>query len=381
MNQIPITVTNITLVLEQYDTINVYSQSASTPYPFTNLVGTITLEPYQTTYWFTDLLGTSATWYTTAYFNSTTSAIGAQTNPVLGGEPSKVGYTFGNYSAPPNEWGEVLTADDMRYTYLWGIDTTASDINMSEWTDDQWRYLIESSTADWERFLKIDIRRRKRVTYPTSAMNQTVNWYPNCDYTDIEMPYDFDPQLFANFGFLQLRHYPVIEVNRAQAISVVGGVILDFLQQQWVRVQQKYGQLSFYPTNGWNYGPFTYGLNIWSLGWNYNYPQGIVVDYDSGYKTSDQIPRDLRNMIGMWAALNAMNIIGDGLLVGFSSASISLDGLSESFSSTQSPENAFFLEAVCGVTSVPFNCGSHATNNRTQSRSGSLVCKLDAPSN
>ncbi len=347
MVQIPITVSNLTLTLKEYDTINVYSSSASTPYPFTNLAGTVTLEPYQTTYWFTDSAGTATTWYTTAYYNSTTAAISSQTTPVLGGEPTKLGYTFGNYSAPPDEWGTVLTPDDMRYTYLWGIDTTASDINMSEWTDEQWQYLIDSSTADWERFLKIDIKRRRRITYPTSTMHQATEWYPTCDYTDVEMPYDFDPQLFANFGFLQLRHYPVVPlsqngIRRAQAVSVVGGVILDFLQQQWVRLQHKYGQLSFYPTNGWNYGPFTYGLNIWSLGWNYNYPQGIVVDSDTGFVSSDEIPRDLRNMIGMWAALNAMNIIGDGLLVGFSSASISLDGLSESFSSTQSPENAFF---------------------------------------
>ena len=342
MNQIPITVTNLTLILQQYDTINVYSQAASTPVPFTTLVGTITLEPFTTTYWFTDTNGTSSTWYATSYYSTTAQIESAQSTPILGGEPSKVGYTFRNYSAPPGEWGQVLTADDMRYTYLWGIDTTASDVNMSEWTDDQWDYLIETATADWEDFLKIDIRRRRRVTYPTSAMNQSTYWYPSCDYTDVEMPYDFDPQLFANFGFLQLRHYPVISVSRAQAISVVGGVILDFVQQQWVRTQQKYGQLNFYPTNGWNYGPFTYGLNIWSLGWNYNYPQGIIVDTDTGYVSSDLVPPDIRNMIGMWAAINAMNIIGDGLLVGFSSASISLDGLSESFSSTQSPENAFF---------------------------------------
>lgn len=344
MNQIPITVTNITLVLQQYDTINVYSNTSTTPYPFTNLIGQITIEAYQTTYWFTDLNGTSGTYYTTAYYNSQTQVLASQTVPILGGEPSKVGYTFKNYSAPPNEWGQVLTPDDMRYTYLWGIDTTASDINMSEWQDEQWDYLIQSAVADWESFLKIDIRRRRRVTYPTSNMNQSTYWYPNCDYTDVEEPYDFDPQLFANFGFLQLRHYPVVPngVSRAQAISVVGGVILDFVQQQWVRLQPGYGQLGLYPTNGWNYGPFTYGLNIWSLGWNYAYPQGIIVDYDSGYVSSDMVPAELRNMIGMWAALLAMNIIGDGLLVGFSSASISLDGLSESFSSTQSPENAFF---------------------------------------
>ena len=61
-----------------------------------------------------------------------------------------------------------------------------------------------------------------------------------------------------------------------------------------------------------------------------------------GYETSDFVPEDLRQIIGELAGVGVMNIIGDGLLAGFSSSSVSIDGLSESFSSTQSPENTYF---------------------------------------
>jgi len=42
------------------------------------------------------------------------------------------------------------------------------------------------------------------------------------------------------------------------------------------------------------------------------------------------------------AAISLLNVIGDGLMSGFSSSSLSMDGVSESFSSTQSATSAFF---------------------------------------
>ena len=47
-------------------------------------------------------------------------------------------------------------------------------------------------------------------------------------------------------------------------------------------------------------------------------------------------------MIGKMAAISLLNVIGDGLMSGFSSSSLSMDGVSESFSSTQSATSAYF---------------------------------------
>jgi hypothetical protein len=41
-------------------------------------------------------------------------------------------------------------------------------------------------------------------------------------------------------------------------------------------------------------------------------------------------------------AIELLNIIGDGLMSGFSSSSLSMDGVSESFSSTQSATSAYY---------------------------------------
>jgi hypothetical protein len=67
-----------------------------------------------------------------------------------------------------------------------------------------------------------------------------------------------------------------------------------------------------------------------------------AIDYDAGYESSDDIPDDLREAIAKKAAVSLLNAIGDGLMAGFSSSSVSLDGMSESFSSTQSATSAYF---------------------------------------
>jgi hypothetical protein len=74
----------------------------------------------------------------------------------------------------------------------------------------------------------------------------------------------------------------------------------------------------------------------------FNQHMFYAIDYDAGYESSDDIPMDLREAIGKNAAISLLNVIGDGLMSGFSSSSLSMDGMSESFSSTQSATSAYF---------------------------------------
>ena len=93
------------------------------------------------------------------------------------------------------------------------------------------------------------------------------------------------------------------------------------------------------PTDTWDgisqaicrYGSETYNPHLF-----------YSVDYEAGFETSDDVPADLRHMIGKMAAISLLNVIGDGLMSGFSSSSLSMDGVSESFSSTQSATSAYF---------------------------------------
>lgn len=259
------------------------------------------------------------------------------------GDPSKVGYSFNNYQPPLGTFGKVLTADDMRYNYLWGLDLISNDAGMDNWEDEQSDYAVSSATHDFEKILNIDIIRRRYKTKPISGKDRKVEMWMDGDpsiYTDEEFPYDFDPDTWLNFGFLQLRHFPVITISRFELVGPTESPILDLLP--WARLEKDLGQLHAFPRNQMLYGPFlgAYGTALlWQMK---RYPQGIEVDYEAGFESASAIPNDLRDVIGKWAACKMLNITGDGILPGFSSQSVSLDGLSESFSSTQSPTNAYF---------------------------------------
>ncbi len=354
MNRLMIDVDNISEVLDFYDVIKVYraTSEGGSYSEITDSDTRIELALHIHQYYYSDDDGTDSHWYKTSYFNSDTDAEGTLATARLGGsETEKIGFSFGNYTPPPNEWGKILTADDMRYTYMWGIDATASDVAATDFEDEQFDFFVREALADFERFLTIDIRKRIYLTDPDSDLNRSKYWREGVDYTDVESSYSFDPHQWQNFGFIQLHHMPVISVERAMLKNQVGGDVIDLLDQGWVRVSNTVGQLHFYPTTGQPYGPFHTGLLPWRL-FGGRFPGGFEIDYTTGYETAEFVPDDLRSIIGMWATIKCLETVGDGLLAGFSSQSVSLDGLSESFSSTQSATSAFFGARILSYISI-----------------------------
>ena len=344
MNRISIDVNNVVQVLLQYDVIKVYrSDSEDGTYTELTDAGTrIPIIPESTSYFYDDLSGTTSHWYKTSYYNSVSIEESERSPAMRGGvSAKKVGYSFDNYSPPPGEWGELLTPDDMRYTYMWGIDATASDIEETNFSDDQYRFFIREALGEFEKFLTIDIRKRVYKCNPAATLKRSKYWRAGVDYTDEDDTYPYDPIMWQNFGFLQLRHVPVMSIERAVMLNPVRGQMMDMIENKWIRLSKQVGQLHFYPTGGAPYGPFASGVLPWRL-FGGRYADAFEIDYTTGYPTAEFVPDDLRGTIGKWAVIKCMSAIGDGLLAGFSSQSVSLDGLSESFSSTQSATSAYF---------------------------------------
>lgn len=344
MNRLLIDVDHLSAVLSQYNQIKLYrgiSESGSF-LEVTDAATRIQLSPDKEQYYFEDSDGHSDHWYKASYFDSQTDSESTLSTPFRAQtEAEKIGFSFGNYSPPPGEWGKLLTADDMRYTYLWGIDATASDIAETDFEDEQFDFYVREALADFETELTIDIRKRIYKTNPDGALTRSKYWREGVDYTDEEDTYPYEPMNWQNFGFLQLRHMPVISVERAVLYNPVRGEVIDLADSKWLRVQKKVGQLNFYPTGGEPYGPFSSGVLPWRH-FSGRFPNAFEIDYTTGYPTAEFVPDDLRSVIGKWATIKILASVGDGLLAGFSSQSVSLDGLSESFSSTQSATSAYF---------------------------------------
>lgn len=348
MNRISIVVDDIDLVLQQYTQIKVYRATSQTGAysEITDPSTRIAIIPENTIYYYIDNAGTTAHWYKTSYYNPAGPVESDLSSPRRGGtEAEKIGYSFRNYTPPAGEWGKVITADDMRYFYLFGIDAVASDLNESTMPDEQLDYIVELALAEFERYLGIDIRKRVYKTRPDASLVRGRVWRSGVDYTHEEEPYDFMPEEWQNFGFVQLRHYPIISMERAKLYSQVSTEIIDLLGKNWVRLQKDVGQVQMFPQGGYAYGPYAVGMMPWRI-LGSKYPNGYQFDYTTGYPTSDYIPDDLRNCIGKLAAVQMLATIGDGILVGFGSGSVSLDGLSESFSSTLGGGKGYFAARI-----------------------------------
>jgi hypothetical protein len=345
MVRILIDVNNLSQVLVYYDRIKVHrSTSEDGSYTEITSSGTrIVLIPESEQYYYSDDDGTTTHWYKTSYYNTVSLDESELSGALKGGaEVEKVGYTFGNYKPPPNEWGDIYTPDDFRYTMMWGIDSIGSDVAQTEWEDEQFRQIAREAVSEFEAYLTMDIRRKSYVTRPADALIQSRLWREGVDYTDEDDPYDFDPQYWTKFGFIQLRHWPLIKVTRAIWYSPVEGEVMNMIDNQWIRVEKQFGQLHMFPTGGFSYGPYSVYGPLWTRAYGAPYPDGFQFDYETGYKNADLVPDSLRSTIAKYATIKCLAVIGDGLLAGFSSQSVSLDGLSESFSSTQSATSAFF---------------------------------------
>lgn len=250
------------------------------------------------------------------------------------GTPECVGYSFGNYHPAKGEWGIAVTPDDCRYTYLWGTDFKAT--NGTYFTDEQIKFFIIEATRYLERELNISIIRTR-----IKSQAEDRNLEKGVDYDEEESLYDFSYRKIQRYGMIQTRHRPIISVEKCELLSR-GGNSTDLLPDSVVDRKKgliKFLKRPFKPSETargisdslGRYGQETFQPHLF-----------YAIDYTAGYRTSDDLPEDLRQIIAKVAAISLLNVIGDGLMSGFSSSSLSMDGISESFSSTQSATSAYF---------------------------------------
>lgn len=253
------------------------------------------------------------------------------------GVPDAVGYSFNNYKVPEGKWGTILTPDDFRYTYLWGTDFKAT--NGSMFSDEQIQYFIDAATTEMERRLNITIRKRRIKCEDVIEKNHLKR---KVDYDDEETPYDFSYRKIQRYGMIQTKQRPILNVSRCTMLNKGNSDDVDLLPS--TVLDKKNGVIKFLKrpwkpsdtADGINTAISRYGAETWNPHLFYS------LNYEAGFETSDDIPEDLRHNIGLMIAISLLNVIGDGLMAGFSSSSLSMDGVSESFSSTQSATSATF---------------------------------------
>lgn len=246
----------------------------------------------------------------------------------------------------------LVTPSEVRNTWCFGLPLTKEDGRPMP--DEDLELFIESATKDVERRLGVFLRPTKIV-----CNAEAQHLVQGVEYDLEEPPYDYNLRQYRNWGFLQLRQYPIISVERVRLVLPNGLEVVDF-PMEWVKVYKKVGQINIVPYAGSPTVMTVAGATgsaypLLTGQFSQNFPQAIWVDYTAGlgewkWGFDEEgnpvkewvVPPDIRAVIGKIASIDVLGIAGDAILAGYASISTSIDGMHESFSTTASATNATY---------------------------------------
>lgn len=282
---------------------------------------------------------------------------------------TRTGFAFDNPSVASNflapGWGELITADELRYDDLFGNPLIA-EADSQTITDNQLRDYARLAIAYLERELNIDILPRLiRYADPIDEIGDVVirTDIDDSAYLHAMQSRKQQQQLYIREPgypyrvvparrecFVKLRRRPVRDVLTANFVDPYHGSTLINLMPFRIIKKGLSGICYFRPrqltgsANSFNY--------LWSMYLTvpyYNDMQDIFrIDYTTGYENCQDVPDDLRYIARKIAANTLLYILGLGKIAGISSRSVSLNSVSESISTTQSATSSYFGSTILG---------------------------------
>lgn len=306
-----IEVSNLAKVITVYNRIRIYRSDTrdaqNEPINFVEVTNALTRIPIVSTsmyytYIDTDLAATTDSYYRVTFSDSTGTTPESRPSP--------------NIQAIPNPALDILSVDQLRNNFLFGIDLTDDDGNPIP--DAALAFYIESAVRQAEELLDLPIIPR----------------------TITDERHDFFRQEYCKYVKLQADQYPVLEVSAVRLVLPSDVEVISF-PVDWIRTQKFSGQIEILPSQG-SISLATLGLTgAWLplvYGWTDYIPEVFRIDYRAGF---DPVPASIIEFIGMLAAFGPLNIAGDLVLgAGIAQQSIGIDAIQTSVSSTASATNA-----------------------------------------
>ena len=304
--KLTIVVPNLPDVIALFDVIKVHRSVTGVNGPFTEITTPATrmaLRSDKTVYEYTDAAGLATYYYRISYFNSLTLAESSQSDPQLGADDPALG---------------VLSVEELKTNYLFGLDLTDDSSNDMPVTLYQW--YIKAAVSWIERRLDIPLR-------PLVVTDEQ---------------HDFYVQDYYKYIRLQLDNYPIISVEAASLVLPGEQKVMDF-PVDWIYPDVASGQIEIIPGQGAASMIVLGQTGAWLpmvYGWTDYIPKVFRVTYTAGF-SADLIPDELRDVVGMAAAIGPLSVAGDLIIgAGIAAESLSLDGISQAISSTASATNS-----------------------------------------
>lgn len=211
----------------------------------------------------------------------------------------------------------LLTVDELKSRYLFGLDLTDDDGN--ELSDQVYQHYIIAAIRWFEHELDIPI-------IPTTFSEA----------------HDYHDNDWHAFNYIQLDNYPLASVEEFRVQYPSGQVVIVY-PDEWLRIYPESGQLQVVPTAG-TLSQILIGQGGAFLPAIYNgmqtLPQLFEITYVAGFGEG-QVPRNITDIIGKFASLGPFNIFGDLIAgAGIATISLSMDGLSQNIGTTSSATNS-----------------------------------------
>ena len=221
----------------------------------------------------------------------------------------------------------VISPQELKNRYLFGIPVVDSDGN--NMPDEDIKFYIRAAQTEIENFLSIKINKQVYKESRDFNFDDWLSWgYTSTTYM-VNKPLSL--QGFLNTT-LQIDYPP--EWLSAKKTSD------NILFHRTVNLVPIHGSANSLSNNVVYVGIAPY---IGYFG-NKQIPNYWEIKYITGW---DNTPADIVNIIGKLASINIFHILGDIILgAGIASKSISIDGLSQTVTTTQSAENAGYSARI-----------------------------------
>jgi hypothetical protein len=314
-----------------YDLIQVYRSTNGEGGIYVEITTELTriaLESTKTNYLYTDLEGSAGYWYKFRLYNSTTQAVTGFSTP----QPGELDPAL-----------SILSVEELKTNYLFGLDLT--DDTGKPFPDSMYLHFIKAAIKWLEDKLDIPI-------LPTVIEEER---------------HDFFAEDWPEFMFLKLTRHPVISIESVRLVMPGNQEVHNF-RKDWISLQRFEGHVNIVPGPAGS-STIALGFHHWFFPWMHRavnkwIPDVFRVAYTAGFglppegswnylpgsepasishpdPVLDKFPVDIKELVGKIASFGPLNIAGDLLGgAGIASQSISIDGLSQNFSTTSSATNA-----------------------------------------
>lgn len=218
----------------------------------------------------------------------------------------------------------AISGDDVLLLYFYGVNIdNATD--GTKFSDETVRFYAFAAQQEIAKFLGIK--------FVPELITETQDYYRD-DY-------------YHSFPFVKVT-YPV---NKAYSmLGMINSVEQVVFPNEWLAVKKTssnnsvWRQINVVPNGSTVYGNseiiYTGIISQYGLHSNLQVPHYWTMQYTTGFSLNN-LPYEILNVIGMLAAIPIFAIAGDLILgAGIASQSLSIDGLSQSISSTSSATNS-----------------------------------------